>query len=88
MTRSTTTYPYEDKKMCLSVCVGTDERVGLMSLCVSITERKAQGKCMCVCVFSWMSVRLRALVLMHFNNDLSVSSETSSRFLSRERLTT
>lgn len=74
------------QKMCLSVCVDTDERVGLMSLCVSITERKAQGKCMCV--FSWMSVCLRALVLMHFNNDLSVSSETSSRFLSRERITT
>lgn len=74
--------------MCLSVCVDTDERVGLMSLCVSITERKAQGKSMCVCVFSWLSVCLRVLVLMHFNNDLSVSSETSSRFLSRERITT
>lgn len=57
MTRSTTTDLHEDKKMCLSVCVDTDERVGLMSLCVSITERKAQGKCMCVCVCVFMDER-------------------------------
>lgn len=43
-----------------------------MSLYVSVNEKKAQGMRVCV------------LVLMLFNNDLSVSCETRSRFQSRE----